>query len=715
MKTATDENVNDTLFELKEGENCWRRSRIDKAGFVMSGRDYFLAFRQALLQAERVVYILAWDIAESIELVREEGYDDGFPLTLSDFIFAVLDERPELEIYILLWDYSMLYIVEREWLPFTKWRRKDHPRLHLRTDDTIEIGASHHQKVVVVDDSLAFCGGLDLSTWRWDTTDHPAKDSRRTTPKGETYQPYHDVQVACTGTVARDLGDLCRYRWQRATGSKLQRPDSIRTEFPWPACVDVDIESTEVGIAFTYSSYKKYEPASQIRQSYLEVIEAAKEYIYIENQYLSSHELTEALIKRLQTPEGPEVVMILTREAGWAEESTMGVLRDRLLEHLIDADRHGRFSVFYPSVADKSGNQSQVYVHAKLLIADNRILFAGSANLSNRSMKVDSEVNLVIAEQDQTPEIKQILHRLLAIHAHCSEERAAEAVSGNNSLKNAIKELGRDNLHRLRKLETGTDSMLLKKLGDTQLLDPDEPLSPASWMDSIIADTEKTEKSGRPLHTYVKWAIVLMLAILGGWLVNAFWGELLDKQYVIDLLEGFRSSPLLLPAMVSIFLFGGLIGISINLLLVASTIAVGPWVTLGCGLAGSIVSAMIAFWAGKTFGKSLVREIAPKKQKKISQQLGRPGIFSVAVMRLIPVAPFVVVNLMAGVLKITFSDFFIGTLLGMVPGMLAVVWITSRAERVFYDPQWQHWAILILSIAALVSLIYFLRTKLVKR
>ncbi len=697
------------MIDLREGENCWRQSRIDKAGFIMSGRDYFLAFRQALLQAERTVYILAWDVKESIELVREDGYDDGFPLTLSDFIFALLDDRPELEIYILLWDYSMLYIVEREWLPFTKWRRKDHPRLHLKTDDTIEIGASHHQKVVVIDDSLAFCGGLDLSTWRWDTTDHQAKDSRRTTPKGETYQPYHDVQVVCTGTVARDFGDLCRYRWQRATGSKLQRPHSKDTEASWPACVDVDIESTEVGIAFTYSSYKKYEPAYQIRQSYLEVIEAAKEYIYIENQYLSSHELTEALIKRLQTPEGPEIVMILTREAGWAEESTMGVLRDRLLEKLAEADMHGRFSVFYPFVADESGNQSQVYVHAKLLISDDRILFAGSANLSNRSMKVDSEVNLVFAKQEQTSEIKQILHRLLAIHAHCSEERAAEALSRNNSLNNAIKELGRDSLHRLRKLETVTDSLILEKLGDTQLLDPDEPLSPASWMDSIITDAEKKEKSRPSLHTYAKWAIILILGILVVWLVLAFWNEFLDKQYIIDLLAGFRSSPGLLPVMFSIFLLGGLVGISINLLLVAATIAVGPWVTLGCGLAGSFASAVIAFWAGKTFGKTLVQKIAPKKQKKISQQLGRPGIFSVAVIRLVPVAPFVVVNLVAGVLKISFSHFILGTLLGMVPGMIAVVWVTSQAQTAFSDPRWQHWLIVAMSVLVCGLLVYVLR------
>lgn len=508
------------MIDLQKGKNCWRRSRIDKGGFILSGRDYFLAFRQALLQAERSVYILAWDIKESIELVREEGYDDGYPISLSDFIFALLDDRPELEVYILLWDYSMLYIVEREWLPFTTWHSKDHPRLHLETDDAIELGASHHQKVVVVDDAVAFCGGLDLSTWRWDTTEHRAEDSRRTTPKGEEYQPFHDVQFVCTGKAAQDLGDLCAHRWQRATGSELVRPEPKRSDPPWPSCIEDDLGSTEIGIALTYSSYKEFEPVYQIRQAYFDAIEAARDYIYIENQYLSSHELTEALIDRLQAPEGPEIVMVLTKEAGWAEESTIGVLRDRLLERLVEADTHDRFAAFYPFVEDESAHRSQVYVHAKVLIADDCLLFAGSANLSNRSMKVDSEVNLEFVFHEPASEISSLLHRLLAIHFHCPNEKVAETIKQDRSIKAAIEKLSKSSLHRLEKLEGGADSAVLQKLGDTQLLDPDEPLSPASWMENLISGGQKKDHN-TTLRIFTKphwkhWLITVIIVCAFG-------------------------------------------------------------------------------------------------------------------------------------------------------------------------------------------------------
>lgn len=702
-------------FKLKEGQNCWRHSQIREGGFILSGQDYFRAFRQALLQAERYVYILAWDISESIKLVRNEGYDDGYPLKLNEFIFSVLDERAELEIYILLWDYSMVYLAEREWLPFTKWRKKGHPRLHLETDKEINIGASHHQKVVVVDDALAFCGGFDLSTWRWDTIKHHPDDPRRKTPEGESYQPYHDVQLVFTGNAAKDLGDLCAQRWLRGTGTDLPRRESVTENAPWPSSVNQDFTNIEAGIALTYSSYEDYQAAYQIRTLYLDIIRSSKHYLYIENQYLSSHEITDALIERLKSEDGPEIVIVLTREAGWAEERTLGVLRDRLLEKLTKADHYGRFSAFYPYVEDESGHKSQVYVHAKILIADDRITIAGSANLSNRSMKVDSEVDLVLNFPEAANEVKQLLHRLLAIHFGCSEEAVVRSRDNGGSLRGIIEEMGNGRLHRLRKLEAGNGSFLLRKLADTQLLDPDEPISPASWMKKIINEDQeghkKQEDEGdrhRKKH-YLKWGIVLLFGILSAWLLTKLWGGVLDKEIITNYLEGFRDSPVMVPVIIVIFLVCGLITAPINILLVASTVAIGPWITFGCGLSGALLSAVMAFWAGKRLGKPLLQKIAGEKLEKVSRKLAQRGIVSIALIRLVPVAPFLVVNMVAGFSKIRFFHFFFGSILGMVPGMFAVVWMTEQVQSAFEKPHWQTWLLVIISLLILGLLAYFLR------
>src|SRR3569832_2150888 len=99
------------------------------------------------------------------------------------------------------------------------------------------MGGSHHQKVVVIDDQLAFAGGLDLTLGRWDTPDHVPDDPRRIELNPAPARPYHDVQVAVSGAAARALGELARERWRCATGKKLRAPtrwlrDSGRRKVP---------------------------------------------------------------------------------------------------------------------------------------------------------------------------------------------------------------------------------------------------------------------------------------------------------------------------------------------------------------------------------------------------------------------------------------------------------------------------------------------------
>src|SRR6185437_9244660 len=114
---------------------------------------------------------------------------------------------------ILSWDFAMLYAFEREWLPVYKLDWRTHRRLHFRLDGRHPPGASHHQKVVVIDDAVAFVGGFDLAHRRWDMPAHRANEPRRVDPYGATYAPFHDVQLAVDAEAARALGDLARERW----------------------------------------------------------------------------------------------------------------------------------------------------------------------------------------------------------------------------------------------------------------------------------------------------------------------------------------------------------------------------------------------------------------------------------------------------------------------------------------------------------------------
>ncbi len=184
--------------------------------------------------------------------------------------------------------------------------------------------------MVVVDDQLAFVGGLDLTACRWDTQEHRPDDPRRV-DNGNKYNPFHDVQMMVEGEVAQVLGDLARRRWLKATGKELPSP-SGSFQPPWPHSFEPDLENVEVGIARTEPPHDGKKGVQEIENLYQDAIHAAQELIYIENQYFTANKIGEALAARLKKKNGPEVILILPRKcSGWLEEGTMGVLRARLL------------------------------------------------------------------------------------------------------------------------------------------------------------------------------------------------------------------------------------------------------------------------------------------------------------------------------------------------------------------------------------------------
>lgn len=164
--------IKQTMTSILETEkNCWRIEHADRVRFVIDGADYFRLFREALKQAKQTVYILSWDINSRVRLVRD-GTDDGYPPRLGDFLNVLAEKNPNLHVYILNWDFAMLYTLDRELLPTYQLDWKTHSRIHFHLDGYLAEGASQHQKIVVIDDAVAFLGGLDLTMGRWDTSDH---------------------------------------------------------------------------------------------------------------------------------------------------------------------------------------------------------------------------------------------------------------------------------------------------------------------------------------------------------------------------------------------------------------------------------------------------------------------------------------------------------------------------------------------------------------
>ncbi|BCR04281.1 phospholipase [Desulfuromonas versatilis] len=660
---------------LQQGKNCWRLASCGRAAFLVDGEAYFWALARTLLRARQCVYILGWDIDSRIRLVRdgEQSELEGLPTELGAFLNGLVARRRGLHIYVLDWDFAMLYALEREPLPIFKFGWGSHKRLHFKMDDKHPVGASHHQKLVVVDDQVAFCGGLDLASARWDTSEHTPQEPRRR-DNGKTYGPFHDVQLMVDGEAARALGELARERWRRATGRRLKSPRQ-RGNSPWPESVEADLERATVGILRTDPGCEGSTQVCEVKDFYLDAVAAAQSFIYIENQYFTAQEIGRALERRLAEESGPEVLLVLPREcSGWLEQGTMGVLQARLLQRLQQVDRHGRLKVYYPT---REGLDPQVInVHAKVLVVDDKLVRIGSSNLNNRSMGLDSECDLAI-EAGEEPRLRRGIaafrNRLLAEHLGMAAARVEETLGARGSLIETVEQL-RGGQRSLAPLEPQVDEWLNGLIPDAGVIDPERPVSFSELVEQLApvdleAGAPRGGRSKKGLGFGLLLAAALGLAALWRW---SPLGEWLDVETLSAWGLAIRDSPLAPLVTLAAYVAGGFVLVPVTLLILASALVFGPVAGFCYSLAGALASGLASYALGRLLGRDRVRNLAGGRLNRISRALAKKGLLAVAAIRLVPVAPFTVVNLVAGASHIRPRDFTLGTLLGLAPGVLAI-------------------------------------------
>ncbi len=661
---------------IQEGKNCWRAARASRAALLVDAASYYRAFYRAVERARETVYILGWDIDSRIPLLRGEEDIDS-PAPLGEFLNRTSRKR-KLDIYILVWDPALIYRFEREAFPQLTLGWKSPRRVRFRLDSNHPLGSSLHQKIVVIDDTIAFCGGIDLTARRWDTPEHRPEDNRRQDPGGKKYHPFHDLQMVVSGEAAARLGELARDRWERATGDRLKPPAGNGA--PWPEGLSADLEDIPVAIARTYPPYRDRPGIREAEILYLDAIAAARRFIYIENQYFTSHRVAAALARRLEEKAGPEVILILPRSCeGWLEESTMGVLRDRRLQDLKKADRHGRLGVYYPV----AGEDIPVMVHSKAMIVDDVLLRIGSANLSNRSLGTDVECDLALERKDgeSAAAIAGFRDRLLAEHLGTEQKEFSRALIRSGSLLETIKDFqggGRD----LRPLETEELSPLGRYLDPQVLADPEQPISSEEYLEKFLAPPGDGRKKG-----WIGLALfgILIIAAAVFWSRSGAegWIRLESCQKLIPLLRDNFWGPLLV---IAIFVIGGLLMAPVTWMIVGTSLIFGPVRGFVYSLAGALLSAAAAYLVGRLFWQKTVHRLAGSKLSRLRKWLAPKSVPAIAIIRNIPIAPYTVVNLLAGSMRIDFGGFILGTAIGMLPGMAALVFFSARIISLVRDP-----------------------------
>ncbi|BET10094.1 hypothetical protein THI4931_11360 [Pandoraea sputorum] len=447
---------------------------------LVDGEQYFSALREALLAARHTVFILGWDIDSRMQLAPNKS-DDGFPPGLRDFLDALVRRRKTLRIYCLSWDFAMLYALEREWLPSVKLDWKTHRRLSFRLDGRHPTAASHHQKVVVVDQRVAFVGGLDLTRNRWDTPAHAPDDPCRKDPSGHAYPPFHDVQAMVDGEAANALAELAEDRWHRATGKH------------------VDL--------------------------------------------------------RLRTP----------RDAPYAP--------------LDELHREGArtLSAFTPALKDADDAASPGAV----------------------------------------------------------------------------------------------------------VLDPMEPIDFENVMGTFI------ETEARPLLAGRIVALVLLLLGLAGlalaWRYTPL-REWTDLPRVLRVVERIRLMPFAPLVIMAVYLLGTLIMVPVTVLIIVTVVVFGPFAGAAYALAGTSLGAAAGYGVGRTLGRDAVQRFGGERLNALSRQIGHHGLLAMVVLRLMPIAPFTLVNLVVGASRIRLRDCMLGTVIGMLPGILIAAALVDRVAALAQRP-----------------------------
>ncbi|MGA1843884.1 MAG: phospholipase D-like domain-containing protein [bacterium] len=512
---------------LAPGRNCWGNFQVRDSGLLIDGRNYYRAFYHAARQAQRYILIAGWQFDSDVRLLRgADAAEAGGDVRLLPFLKGLCRGNPDLAIYILAWDFSMLFSIKREWFQEWIFNWTTNRQLRFRFDSRHAVGASHHQKFVVIDGVLAFVGGFDICAERWDDRDHRPENPDRVNSAGKGYELYHDIQTYHVGPAAMRLTELFKDRWAHSDGGTLDLPPPPRG-YHFDVEGGIAIAADRVAISRTQSKtlVPAWKSIREIRRLFTDAIHGAERLIYIENQYFSSQAVYRALLDRMRKTSGEslQVIVILPQKPhALIEEISLGIAQMSMIHSLTEAAAGQGHSLgfYYPASVSSKDTSASVYVHAKLLLVDDRFLTVGSANISNRSMGLDTELNASweATTGDQRAVIRSIRRTrvsLLAEHAGIKSRRDLRRLCRTDGIVRFLDGLADRPRSPLRHHTTETlfkNASWLEEIKIEDLsLDPERPIVEENIYELISRDTSglfakgitllRTMKRGHPSNS----------------------------------------------------------------------------------------------------------------------------------------------------------------------------------------------------------------------
>ncbi len=669
---------------FRPGRNAWRVARADRAAVLIDAAVYFGTLRKALLQARHSIYIIGWDVDSRTPLVGPPGEpEDGFPRELGPFLTALVERRPELKVNILLWDYSLFFTSEREAMPSFALRWKTPSQIDLCLDDAIPLGSSHHQKIVVLDETLVFSGGLDLTIRRWDTCDHDPASPYRIDPTGKPYRCFHDVQMMVDGDAARAMTELARQRWARAACEEL--PTVPPADTPWPEDIEPHFRNVDVAISRTEPPYAAHAIIQEVETLFHDMIASARRTVYVESQYLTCSTFARALSKALKrNPRLEAIIVCPFKYRGRVERTVMTSGRARVARILRQGGVGDRLLIAAPRISH-NGEAADPHVHSKVMIVDDRYLRVGSANLCHRSMGTDTECDLTIdagSDEQACRNVVMLRDTLIAEHCGATLQEVQAAIAQHDSVIAAIKSLPKRS-HWLQPIADRSLPVSPPTLWEA-VADPREPIDPTRMLSEEGAAVGRSKRRPLLAGAGILLALALFLGLAAAWTVTP-----LAELTSADLWAGWIASlrgPFAAIIVILLFVLLGLIMFPVMVLIAVTAAVFGAWPGVLYAAAGSLASALATYAIGRWLGPRGLRQFFGPRLNLITRSFARKGIPTVTLVRLVPVAPFSIVNLVAGAICIPAVDYLLGTAIGLAPGLAVMSLLGDQAIELIREP-----------------------------
>jgi phosphatidylserine/phosphatidylglycerophosphate/cardiolipin synthase-like enzyme len=361
-------------------EGLWARTATppregNSLEVLIDGANALPEMAEAIRNARRHVHVCSWNLQPDFAPIRRDR-----PWPLRELLAETAERVP---VRVLVWAGAPVPVFK----PSRHAVREACEELTRGTKIQLELDARgrlmhcHHEKIVIVDDEVAFVGGIDLTALagdRYDTSEHPHKEGIG----------WHDAGTRVRGPIVRDVAAHFGLRWTATTGQALALPEDL------PKAGDVTVQLTRT---VPENAYPEVLPRGEfsVLETYVRALRSARKLIYLENQFLWSPEIVHILERKLANPPGDDfrIVVLLPHKANNGQDDTRG-----MLGRLVSADGgNGRFLA--TTILSRTGeNSGPLYVHAKIGIVDDAWLAVGSANLNEHSLFNDTEVDVVTCD-----------------------------------------------------------------------------------------------------------------------------------------------------------------------------------------------------------------------------------------------------------------------------------------------------------------------------